>query len=265
MIIAKCPLRISLVGGSTDLQSFLDIYGKGSVVSFPTTLSTYIAINENRCGKYRINYTKTENVKNPNIIKNDIAREVINHFNLPPLTMTFNADIPSTGTGLAASSSYLVAAISAALAFLGKNLSRGEICKLALELERKFNPLTGYQDTYGCGIGGLKRLHFNKEGKVKIEYLESNLLLDGATLFLVPTGVQRSSTNILSTIDSSKSLRLLDDVEKFVKCKNVEEVCSVINTTWENKHDYDFSLESWLGMKPIPINVDSEGVVVWKI
>ena len=234
MITAKCPLRISLVGGSTDLQSFLDKYETGSVVSFAANLYTYISINENKGGKYRINYTKTENVKDPFKIKNDIAREVINYFNLPPLTMIFNSDIPSTGTGLAASSSYLVAAIAASLKFLGKNWSQSEMCELAVSLERKFNPLTGYQDAYGCGIGGLKRFDFNKDGKVKVEFLHSKILA-GAKLILIPTEQKRSSTKILSTIDSSKSLKLLDDVAQFSKCKNAKEVCDVINTAWENK------------------------------
>ena len=120
-----------------------------SVVSFASNLYTYISINENKNGKYRINYTKTENVKDPSKIKNDIAREVISYFNLPPMTMIFNSDIPSTGTGLAASSSYMVAAIAAALDFLGQDWSQSEICELAVKLERKFNPLTGYQDAYG--------------------------------------------------------------------------------------------------------------------
>ena len=69
MITAKCPLRISLVGGSTDLQSFLEKYNNGSVVSFASNLYTYISINENKNEKYRINYTKTENVKDPSKIK----------------------------------------------------------------------------------------------------------------------------------------------------------------------------------------------------
>ena len=47
MIVSKCPLRISLVGGSTDLQGFIDKFGIGSAISFPPNLYTYITINEN--------------------------------------------------------------------------------------------------------------------------------------------------------------------------------------------------------------------------
>ena len=32
-------------------------------------------------------------------IKNDIATEIIKYFNLPPIKMTFNSDIPTTGSG----------------------------------------------------------------------------------------------------------------------------------------------------------------------
>ena len=153
MIISKCPLRISLVGGSTDLQGFIDKFGMGSAISFPPNLYTYININNNiSTEKWIINYSKSERVNNPNKIKNDIAREVIKYFNLPPISMTFNSDIPSSGSGLASSSSYLIACIAAACKFKGIDYSQTEIAKLAIKLERSFNPLTGYQDPYGCAL-----------------------------------------------------------------------------------------------------------------
>ena len=58
MIVSKCPLRVSLVGGSTDLQGFIDQYGIGSVISFPHNLYTYITINENISTEtWKINYS----------------------------------------------------------------------------------------------------------------------------------------------------------------------------------------------------------------
>ena len=35
MIIASTPLRISLLGGSTDLEDFIEFNGDGKVISFP--------------------------------------------------------------------------------------------------------------------------------------------------------------------------------------------------------------------------------------
>ncbi len=123
MIISKCPLRISLVGGSTDLESYLDTYQDGSIIGFPCDLYTYITLNKRNDEYYKINYSKDEYVKNPNDIINDIAREVIIHFKLPPVTICFNADIPSTGSGLANTFDNLKDNVSASLAELGKAIN----------------------------------------------------------------------------------------------------------------------------------------------
>ena len=89
MIVSKCPLRVSLAGGSTDLLSFVEKYDYGSVISFPINLHTYILITYNTNNVYRINYSNSEEVTDADNIKNDIAREVIKYFNLPPVTVMF--------------------------------------------------------------------------------------------------------------------------------------------------------------------------------
>tara|TARA_A100001515_G_scaffold123851_1_gene107882 strand:- start:7563 stop:8465 length:903 start_codon:yes stop_codon:yes gene_type:complete len=235
MIISKCPLRISLIGGSTDLQGFIDKFGKGSVISFPSNLYTYITINKNITdSNYKINYSTSEKTLNPKTIKNDIAREVIQYFNLPPIIMSFNSDIPSSGSGLASSSSYLIACIAAACEFTNTNLSQAEICKLALKLERNFNPLTGYQDPYGCGIGGLKKYNFYKN-QITQELLSSSVIND-YNLYLIPTDIKRSSTKILNTINYDKSYHLLKLVNDLKQNLNDEiQFFDIFNKGWESK------------------------------
>ena len=50
MIIASCPLRISLFGGSTDNPYFVKKYGYGSVISFTSDLKTYVTISQDKFG-----------------------------------------------------------------------------------------------------------------------------------------------------------------------------------------------------------------------
>ena len=96
MIIASTPLRISLLGGSTDLEDFIEFNGDGKVISFPINLYTYISINERYDGKFLVQYSKKEYVKSVSDIKNDVVRVVLEHFNIvTPLTITLTADIPS--------------------------------------------------------------------------------------------------------------------------------------------------------------------------
>lgn len=303
MIISKCPLRVSLVGGSTDLQSFIDTYDMGSVISFPCSLYTYITLNKRFDGMYRINYTHTETAKWPTQIQNDIAREVIKYFNLPPVTIAFNCDIPATGSGLATSSSYTIALVEAVNLFLKLNLSQFEVCELALKIERKFNKLTGYQDPYGCGLGGLKRLIF-KSGISKVDVSYYNIpanILNGTSMYLVPTTIERSSQSILSTIDTGRSKLLLNTVDELEKSlDNKNDFYRILNSSWElkkstsleimnneldkiesdlkSKYDIDglklcgaggggFFLVLYDGVIPdcYKITIDNKGVQSWKI
>lgn len=234
MIISKCPLRVSLVGGSTDLQEFIDYYGTGNVISFPCTLYTYITISTRYDGLYRINYSNTETTNDPTKIKNDIAREVIKYFGLPPVTITFNSDIPTTGSGLASSSSYMVALVEACNRFLKLNLSQFQVCRLARNIELNINKLMGYQDAVGCGLGGLKLITFKGSG-MTFDYIESTVL-ETNNLYLYPTNISRSSTSILETIDIHKSYKLLDKVSLLLNNMNDDiQFHEIMNEAWEIK------------------------------
>lgn len=164
MIIASCPLRISLFGGSTDNPYFVDKFGYGSVISFTCDLKTYVTISQDKFGfnrdqhKYIINYSRREEVSTIEEIQNDVVRVVLEYFNMPPVQVTLTSDAYSQGSGLASSSSYIISLIKACTLFLNNQMTDVEICKLAYELELKFNPYCGYQDPYGCGIGGFKRI-----------------------------------------------------------------------------------------------------------
>jgi len=206
MVVAKCPLRVSLVGGGTDLQKFIDYNGYGSVISFPCNLYSYISFFSDKNGmnavdkKYVIKYTKQEEPTSYEDIKNDVARVCLQYFNLPHCQMSFHSDISSDGSGLASSSAYVIGAIQAIKEYYGIKLSIPDVCALALKLERQFNPLTGMQDVYGCGIGGVKRLQFYNDGRVKAKIFHETLI-DDYDKYLIHTGISRSSTKIFRSGD----------------------------------------------------------------
>lgn len=234
MIISRCPLRLSLCGGSTDLQAFINEYERGSVISFTPNLYTYINLNYNNDKSYRIICSKIEVTENQDSISNDIAREVIKYFKLSPVKIIFDSDIKSAGSGLAASSSYLLSMIKAVDELLQLNMSILEICKIGIEIERKFNPMTGMQDIYGCAVGGFKRIDFYKD-RVDFKSLDSSIL-EKFDKYLVDTKLIRSSTDILSNInllESKKLLKYVDEMETNVL--NQEVFCSIINQSWEQK------------------------------
>ena len=239
MIIASCPLRISLFGGSTDNPYFVEKFGYGSVISFTCDLKTYVTISQDKFGfnrdqhKYIINYSRREEVSTVKEIQNDVVRVVLEYFNMPPVQVTLTSDAYSQGSGLASSSSYIISLIKACTLFLNDQMTDVEICKLAYELELKFNPYCGYQDPYGCGIGGFKRIEFIKGGIVKYDFL-STKLFDLYDSYLVFTGVTRNSKNVLkdvtdnidkakpllTTLDKSYAALLENDYSKFLNYLN---------------------------------------------
>jgi len=247
MYIAHCPLRISLLGGSSDSEEFINQYGQGSVISFTSNLKTYVTLGRDIFGvnnldhKYRLNYSKREDVSNVSEIKNDVIRVVLEHFNVDPVQINLFGDAYSQGSGLASSSSYIISLIKAVTMFLGKEISDVEICELAYNLEKKFNPYCGYQDPYGCGVGGFKMIDFYNTGKITYTFLPSSFF-DPYDMHLIFTGVTRNSKNILKDVKSN--LSQVDEVYSQVMYgyhaimnEEYDELFEFINYSWEKKKE----------------------------
>lgn len=242
MIVCKCPLRISLAGGSSDLEEFIEAHGYGAVISFTSNLYVYTTLFCDKNGynknlnNYIVSYTKEEKSKNIKSINNDVARECLIEIPTPPVKISFNAEIFSNGSGLAASSAYTAALIKSLNLFNNKNLSDLEICETALRVERKFNPLTGRQDPYGCGIAGLKKLEFFSDNNL-VHPLQDDIFKK-FNMHLIYTGVKRKSTKVLKSVDLKKVEKLLDTVELMESCikyNKVDDFLNLINEGWQHK------------------------------
>lgn len=245
MYIASCPLRVSLFGGSTDNPYFVEKYGKGSVISFTCNLKTYITLHEDKLGynmqgrKYIVNYSKREETQFIGDIKNELVRIVLNHFGCFPLTVSMTSDAYSQGSGLASSSSYIIALIKCISMFNELHLTDIEICELALQLEQEMNPYCGYQDPYGCGIGGFKKIDFERGGIIKYDFLSTELFTH-YDAHLVFTGVTRNSKNVLQDVTANidKSLPLLQTVDEAydaLRQKDFPVFLELLNQSWEQK------------------------------
>lgn len=245
MLISSCPLRVSLFGGSTDNPFFVEKYGQGSVISFTSNLKTYITLHQDQLGynaessKYIINYSKREEVQHIQDIKNELVRIVLDHFNCNPMNISMTSDAYSQGSGLASSSSYIISLIKSISMFNELSMTDAEICKLAHKLELKMNPYCGYQDPYGCGIGGFKKIDFFRGGIVKYDFLSTDLFkyYDMALVF---TGVTRNSRGVLKSVTDNldKAVPLMETVEKAYDAlldENYPEFLELLNLSWDQK------------------------------
>jgi D-glycero-alpha-D-manno-heptose-7-phosphate kinase len=247
MYIASCPLRVSLFGGSTDNPYFVEKYGYGSVISFTCDLKTYITLHEDKFGynmqghKYIVNYSKREETEFIGDIQNDLIRIVLNYFGSFPLTVSMTSDAYSQGSGLASSSSYIISLIKCISMFNDLQMTDIEICDLAYKLELEMNPYCGYQDPYGCGIGGFKKIEFEKGGIVKYDFLPTEFFKQ-YDAHLVFTGVTRNSKNVLQDVTNNidKSLPLLktvDDAYDALRVEDYSAFLNLLNRSWQEKKD----------------------------
>lgn len=242
MIIASCPFRISLVGGSTDHPDFIKKYGTGSVISFPCNLKCYVSIHKDVFGansldhKYVLSYSKKELVNNINEIENELIRFCFSGLSVDKINCSLLSDIYSVGSGLATSSAYLMALIKAIHVLNKKTISDFELCKMAEKIERNFNPLVGQQDFFGS-LGGLKRINFYRDNDPSIRPLPTKIFNE-MDVYLMYTGILRNSTSVLKTIDIDKSLPLIQDVEDLensIKEKDLLMFNTIMRRSWENK------------------------------
>lgn len=235
MIVAKCPLRVSLAGGGTDLEKYIEHHDFGHVVNFSCNLYTYASIHENNRNEYIINYSFPEKVKRWQDIKNTLVREVLKRFDEGPVTITFNSDIYSSGSGLGSSSSFCISLIKAFNDFYNLGMSDFEICKISIDIERTFNPLTGRQDAYGCGLGGLKYLKFLSDHQSpEVTYLNKDVFKK-IKMWLIPTKIERVSTDPLAkTVESdlSKFSDCASELAKTILMSNYSQTIKTITKGW---------------------------------
>ena len=246
MYIASCPLRVSLFGGSTDNPYFVEKYGRGSVISFTSNLKTYVAISQdtigyNNQGKYIINYSRREEVSSINEIENEVVRTVLEYYNMPPVQVTLTSDAYSQGSGLASSSSYTISLIKACCLFLGKSITDNDACKLAYHLERTYNPYCGYQDPYGCGVGGFKRINFMGDNSVTYEFLPTDIF-ECYDTHLVFSGVTRNSKGILKKVSKNLDkvkplLKTCDKAYDTLMKENLDKFLFLLGKSWHQKKE----------------------------
>jgi len=202
MIISQTPLRISFVGGGTDLEDFWSLE-PGKVLSTAIDKYIYVVIKERFDDLIYVNYSEKEVVEKISDLKHDLVREAMIKAGIKKgLEITTLADIPSEGSGLGSSSSVIVGLLNAFYAYQGKQVTAEQLAKEACEIEIDIlgKPI-GKQDQYIAAYGGMREINFLPDKKVTIEAINiksKNRLVFGSNLLLFYTDITRQSSDILT-------------------------------------------------------------------
>lgn len=201
MIISRTPLRMSFVGGGSDLPVFYRKFG-GAVVSTAINQFVYITVNKKFDEKIRVSYSKTEEARTVDRIQHPLVREAMKLLKINGgMEITSVADIPGRGSGLGSSSSFTVGLLHALHAYAERYASAEQLAREAceIEIERCGEPI-GKQDQYAAAFGGLNYIRFNEDDSVSVEPIlckRETLRTIQDHILVFYTGITRSASDVL--------------------------------------------------------------------
>ena len=246
MIISQTPLRISFVGGGTDLSSYYHLHD-GMVISTSIDKYIYVIVKERFDELIVIHYTKNEIVNNINDIKHELIRESLIKVGITGgIEITTLGDIPSSGTGLGSSSSVTVGVLNALYNFIGEPITAKSLAEQACEIEIDIlkKPI-GKQDQYIASYGGLRKFIFHKDESVSVSNIMLNSrdrLVFGSNLLLHFTNITRNSESILNEQKNNNKIRILKQIadlvpelDKALLAKEFSKLGPLLKENWDLK------------------------------
>ena len=227
MIITKTPLRITFTGGGSDMPSFFEKHD-GHCINATIDKYVYVLVKKRNDNKIYLKYSENEVVDTNTIfeIQHDFIRETLIYLGVDYGLEIINwADIPTKGSGLGSSGSFLVGLLNAIHTLEGNHVSKEKLAQQASHIEMVLcgKPI-GYQDQYAAAYGGLNELKFTADNGHNIKVVpliknQDDLNSISQDLLLFYTGITRESSSVLS--DQNKNLMNKEDTINAMK-ENVD-------------------------------------------
>ena len=266
MIISRTPLRISFVGGGSDLPVFYRRF-TGAVVSSAIDQFVYVTINKKFDEKIRVSYSRTEEVRSVERLKHPLVREAMKLLDIHGgVEITSVADIPARGTGLGSSSSFTVGLLHVLHAYAERYASSEQLAREAslIEIERCGEPI-GKQDQYAAAFGGLNFIQFNADDSVIVEPIickRDTIQAIQNHILIFYTGLTRSASSILKHQQSA----LASEKRKQQVMRRMVELAHELRRELQRNRVASFGEilhQGWLLKKSLTAGISSEALDHW--
>lgn len=201
MITTRTPLRVTLGGGGTDLESY---YRHGGGFIFAMALDKYIHITAHRPAfltEVALHGPDPERVQRAEGLRHELVRAALLSHGIEDRFEAASIGDIAGGTGLGSSSCFLVGLLRALHALQGQEPDTQalaeEACKLEIEVLAKG---IGKQDQYMAAFGGLTTLDIATDGQVTVGRVDLAPEVEAAFLthtHIYYTGLRRDAAVIL--------------------------------------------------------------------
>ena len=261
MIITKTPLRITFAGGGSDMASYYEEH-PGTCISATINKYVYVLVKKRFDDKIYLKYSDNEvvDVNKVDDIQHDFIRETLKFMSVDYGVEIINwADIPTKGTGLGSSSSFLVGLLLALHTLEGRHVSKKTLADQAcyIEIEKCGKPI-GIQDQYAAAFGGFNHLEFSaSEHRVSgFGFCDQEIRDISENLHLFYTGITRESKDILATQTQNlisdnevvqnmhRNVELAEELVEHLVYKDIDAIPIALRQNWELKKKFAGSISS---------------------
>ncbi len=254
--IGKSPYRVSLLGGGSDLDWFVNDKNFGVCLGYSLDKYSYSIINvlPSISKKGILEYSTREEYRDPSEIVHPIVREVLSYFCIPNYIELKTIGFATGGSGLGGSASFLLSLVSSLSRAFNFDLSKKQIIEKACFLEiHKLSKPVGKQDQYLCASKGFNSYTFFSNNSVKKNVLSNQkketLERLSDNFYLIPTNKKRTSDSVLRNIKNNK-----EATEKILNIRDI----AVKFLNFDDSRDYKVEecfnnsvKDSWLIKKSI--------------
>ena len=261
MIISKTPYRISFFGGGSDYPSW---YLKNGGVVLSTTIDKYVHISGRYLPpffehKYRIVWSRIENVKEINQIKHRAVKEMLKYFRIKSgLEIHYDGDLPAR-SGMGSSSVFAVGLMNLLNGFQGKKINKKQLAQKSIYFEQKIlKDVVGSQDQIAAAYGGFNKIVFNTGGSFDVHSVsikKSTLKKLNSNLILLYTGFKRTAQNIAKNyvckLTKSKKSHILaisnfvTEAENILRKGDLNDFGKLLHESWLEKKSLSSSITNF--------------------
>ena len=178
MIIARAPVRISFLGGGTDLPNWYHKNG-GSILSTSIDMFNHVTLKQRSSffeKSIKIVGSELEESSSVKLLNNRFVAEALNLFDVRKNIEIYTASDVNQNSGLGSSSSFACALLAALdqhkleqNSKISNKIDKYSLSKLSIHLEREIlDQAGGIQDGIACSFGGLNRISIDETGDFQV-------------------------------------------------------------------------------------------------
>jgi D-glycero-alpha-D-manno-heptose-7-phosphate kinase len=241
LVIVRTPLRISFVGGGSDLPP-----GPGAVISSAIDKHVYCFAKRRLDRKIYLSWREREIVDKVKELHHEIVRAALEIRGWKGgIEVHFIADVPGVGSGLGSSAATTVSILHALAILQGWDECEVDSPCLAdqaagLNMERLLKS-QGRQDEWACAVGGINKLKFGQGMAKVIEHkrlflapFDRRMLNEHFALFSPGPSDGRHAEEILKSFVDTEDFRtscleLVEQFEAALETRNFSKLASLVH------------------------------------